>query len=112
MTKCNRENCTSCTFIKEGKQIKINRAPWNINRKLNCNSFNVVYAIICKKDTCKQVYIAATGHHFTLPGHSLADLQVTAIEQVKKRNTLYRREKEEYHIRRFNTLYEGLNKEL
>ena len=54
----------------------------------------------------------ATGHHFSLPGHSLADLQVTAIEQVKKKDILYRREREEYHIRRFNTLYEGLNKKL
>ena len=54
----------------------------------------------------------ATGHHFSLLGHSLADLQVTAIEQVKKKDILYRREREEYHIRQFNTLYEGLNKKL
>ena len=136
MSKCNTENCNACPFIKEGKQIKINGVLWKINRKLDCKSYNIVYAIICKKETCKQVYIGetkrllkfrlaehrgyvvnrdtskSTGHHFTLPGHTLADLQVTAIEQVKKKDILYRREREEYHIRRFNTLYEGLNKKL
>ena len=95
-----------------------------------------MYAIVCKKDTCQQVYngatkrllksrlaehrgyvvngdtTKATGHHFSLPGHSLVDLQVNAIEQVKKKDILYRREREEYHIRRYNTLYKGLNKKL
>ena len=54
----------------------------------------------------------ATGHHFNLPGHSLADLTVTIIEQVKKSDTLYRKEREEYHIRRFNTLHKGINRKI
>ena len=90
--------------------------------------------MICKKDNCKEVYIGetkrqlkfrlsehcgyihtihtntATGRHFNLPGHSLADLSVIIIEQVKKKNTLYRKEREQYHIRRFNTLYQGMNR--
>ena len=54
----------------------------------------------------------ATGQHFNLPGHSLADLMVTIIEQVKKSDTLYRKEREEYHIRRFNTLHKGINRKI
>ena len=136
MTKCNIANCTACPYVKEGKGIKVNSEPWRIERKLDCNSYSVIYAIICKKESCRQVYIGetkrmlkfrlaehrgyvsnkqtneATGQHFNLPGHSIADLQITAIEQVKKNDVIYRRQREEYHIRRFNTLYQGINKRL
>ena len=54
----------------------------------------------------------ATGRHFNLPSHNRADLQITAIEQVKKNDVIYRRQREEYHIRRFNTMYQGINKRL
>ena len=97
-------------------------------------SFNIVYALKCKKENCGKTYIGetkrylksrlddhrgyivnsltskATGEHFTQPGHSLADLQVTVLEQVKKNNTLYRKEREEYFIRKFNTFHNGINK--
>ena len=134
MTKCNEPNCSACPYIKEGKEIKINGVSWKINKQLNCKSYNVIYAIICKKDNCNKVYIGetkqmlksrlaqhrgyvqnnieATGQHFNLPGHSLADLMVTVIEQVRKSDTLYRREREEYHIRRFNTLHNGINRKI
>ena len=53
----------------------------------------------------------ATGSHFTQPGHSLANLQVTAIEQIKKTNdNEYRKEREEYFIRKFNTVNKGINR--
>ena len=32
-----------------------------------------------------QVFVVTTGDHFNLPGHSLADLQVTLLEQEKKK---------------------------
>ena len=35
----------------------------------------------------------ATGEHFSLPGHSLSDLTITVIEQSKRNNNLYRKEK-------------------
>ena len=129
-------NCTACPYIKETKQVKINGTSWNINRQLNCNTYNLVYGIVCKKDKCKQVYIGetkrqlkfrladhrgyivnnvtktATGHHFNLPGHSLADLSVVILEQVKKSDTLYRKAREEYHIRRFDTLHRGMNQKI
>ena len=101
-------NCPSCPFIKEGKTLKINVSVWNISKQLNCNSYNVVYAIMCLKENCREVYIGetkrmlkyrladhrgyitngvvsqATGAHFNLPGHSLADFSATIIEQTKK----------------------------
>ena len=128
MTKCNDQYCTACPFIKEGKEVKINGEPWRINRQLNCKSYNVVYAIICKKDNCKEAYIGetkhmlksrlaqhrgyirnkddskATGHHFNLPGHSLADLTVTIIEQVKNQ-THYIEKREKSTISEDSTLY-------
>ena len=52
----------------------------------------------------------ATGEHFSLPGHSVSDLTITVIEQSKRNNNLYRKEREEYNINRFNTFYKGLNK--
>ena len=136
MHKCNRQDCTAFAYILEAKGVKINGMPWKINKILNCNNYNLVYGIICKKDKCKEVYIGetkrqlkfrlsdhrgyivnkntntATGHHFNLPGHSLADLSVIIIEQVKKSDTLYRKEREEFHIRRFDTLHRGMNRKI
>ena len=51
-----------------------------------------------------------TGEHFNLPGHSLANMNVTILEKVKTSDTLYRKEREKYHIRKFNTFHEGINK--
>ena len=133
MTKCG-SGCTACPYIKEGKSININGIQWKINQQLNCKSFNIVYAVVCKKENCQRVYIGetkrilkfrldehrgyvmnsqlekATGHHFNQPGHSLADLTVTALEKPKRNNSLYRKEREEYFIRLFNTFHEGINK--
>ena len=90
---------------------------------------------MCNKDKCKKVYIGeskrmlwarladhcgyisrgeadkATGAHFSQPGHSLADLRITVLENTRGKTTEYRREREHYYIRRFNTFHEGLNKQ-
>jgi hypothetical protein len=136
MKKCNRSNCTACPYIREGKNLTINGTQWRLTKEFNCNSYNTVYAVICKKDNCRQVYLGesmrllkfrladhrgyvvnkditkATGHHFNLPGHSVTDLSITVIEKVKNNDVLYRREREEYHIRRFNTMHMGLNRKI
>ena len=76
-----------------------------------------MYAIFCIKENCQKVYIGetkrmlrarladhrgyvsraetdkATGAHFTMPGHSLADLRITVIEHLKGRNSEYRKER-------------------
>ena len=95
-----------------------------------------MYAIICKKESCGNVYIGetkrllkfrladhrgyvvnqdttyATGLHFNLPGHTLADLSITVVEQVRKNDIIYRKEREELHIRRFDTVKKGLNRKV
>ena len=59
MSKCGT-NCTACPYVREGKRIKINGKEWKINQKLTCKSYNVVYAIFCQKENCKEVYIGET----------------------------------------------------
>ena len=136
MKKCNSADCTACPYAKEGKSLSINGSFWYLNRNFDCNTYNCVYAIVCKKENCKQVYIGetkrllkyrladhrgyivnkdttkSTGHHFNLPGHSLSDLSISIVEQVKKNDLVYRKEREEYHIRRFNTFHKGLNRKI
>ena len=42
-------------YAEFGEEVKLANAK--INRKVNCNSFNVVYIIECTKNNCKQKYI-------------------------------------------------------
>ena len=53
----------------------------------------------------------ATGAHFNLPGHSLANLKVTILEQIKVNDEAYRKERETYFINKFNTFHQGINRE-
>ena len=53
----------------------------------------------------------ATGAHFNLPGHSLADLTVNILEQSKRNNDQNRKQRKEYHINRFNTFHKGMNRQ-
>ena len=52
-----------------------------------------------------------TGDHFNQPGHSLSNLTITIIEKVKKEDKVYREQRESYFINKFNTYYEGMNKQ-
>jgi hypothetical protein len=58
-----------------------------------------------------QVTSRATGAHFNLPGHSLAHLKVTILEQTRSNDEEYRKEREKYFIRKFDTYNLGINKE-
>ena len=51
----------------------------------------------------------STEDHFNLPGHSLADLNITILERVKIYDENYRKERETYFINQFNTFYKGIN---
>ena len=133
MTKCGK-SCPICPYVIEDKQIKIKQNKnWIIPKKVNCETYNCVYLIECQK--CKKRYIGQTGRqfkarladhrgyvnnqvlsepigaHFNLPGHCLANMRTTIIEQVKLNDKTYRLEREKYLINKFNTYYEGLNKE-
>ena len=115
---------------------KNNNQTWKINKKLDCTSYNIVYLIECDKDRCQKRYIGetkrslkhrladhrgyvqnthldkATGAHFNSPGHSLANMKITILEQVRKSDTEYRKQRESYFIRKFNTFNKGLNQKV
>ena len=132
MSRCGKD-CTTCPYVKTGKTVKVNhKETWHLNKNLTCETHNCVYLLECKK--CDKRYIGETGRmlkarfsdhrgyinnqvigvttgdHFNLPGHSLANLQVTILEQVKKEDEQYRKERESYFINKFNTFYSGINK--
>ena len=132
--KCNKP-WMACPYIKEGKTIKLNNKLWKITNNINCETKNIIYLIECNIDTCKMRYIGeserklrerlsdhrsyinnnmknkATGHHFNLPGHSIDNITITVIEKVRKDDILYRREREKFYIRKFNTYYNGMNRQ-
>ena len=133
MKKCGQP-CTACPYILEGKNVQIDgKDRWNIEKNVSCKSFNIIYLLKCQK--CRQKYIGttgrplkdrladhrgyisnqvtskATGHHWNLPGHSLADLKVTVLEQCKSSAEDYRKEREKFFIRRFDTYNNGINRE-
>ena len=134
MKRCGN-NCLVCPYIREGNNITIKGIKGKINKQMNCNTFNIVYAIQCKKDRCREVYIGetkqtlrfclddhrgyvnngvdtSTGSHFTGSGHSLSDMSVTALERVRKNSNPYRKEREKYFIRKFNTVHKGMNRKI
>ena len=105
-----------------------------IDRKVNCNTTNVVYMLKCDKDNCRMQYIGeterefklrvnehigyaknnqqnkTTGHHFNLPGHSWKNMKFIILEKVKHKDTIYREEREKYLIKKFGTYHRGMNK--
>ena len=132
MQKC-RKNCTACPYIREVKSLKINQNEWKINQSLNCEVSNCICLIDCTKNNCNMKYVGetkriikfrfaehrgyvnnnddtATGEHFNEPGHSLSDMTLTVLERVKSSDDMYRKEREKYFIRKFNTYYKGLNR--
>ena len=133
MSNCGKQ-CPVCPYITTKTEVKISEnKTWKIKGKLNCETFNCIYMIECRK--CEKRYIGQTGRkfklrladhkgyitnqvlsqpvgsHFNLPGHCLANLQATVLEQVKFNDETYRIEREKYLINKFNTYYNGLNKE-
>ena len=95
---------------------------------------NLCYAITCTVGNCRQQYIGtthrslrdrfrehlsyvdrnveATGNHFNLPGHSKSDMKVTVLEKVHSRDIWMREEREHELIRKCNTFYKGINRQI
>ena len=54
----------------------------------------------------------ATGAHFNLLAIAFkanSDMKVTILEKVNKHDEAYRKERESYHIRKFDSFYRGIN---
>ena len=137
MTNCGK-SCPICPYIKYGKKkIQIDKkSTWKITTKKSCESFNVVYLSECQKENCQQRYIGtkacqlkfrmanhrgyiinqvtnkATGAHWNLPGHSLADIRVTILELTTYHCEDYRKEQEKYFFRIFDTYNNWINRVL
>jgi hypothetical protein len=133
MRRCKKQ-CHACPYIKESKEINTVTFKWTINKPVNCEDSNVIYMIECMKDNCRQKYIGetkrkfkvrlsehkgyinnrnlheATGAHFNLPGHSIHDMNATILQKLTNKNSKYRKQREKYLIRKFNTFYSGINR--
>ena len=134
MKKC-LKHCHIYPYIQKRKAIKSGKFRWSINDPVNCNTKNIVYLIHCDIEHCKDNnYIGeserefherisehrgyifrndsryATGEHFNRPGHSLSNMKVSIIEKVKSFYPLYRKEREKYFIRKFNSYHKGMNR--
>ena len=126
--------CSICPWVTEGRiaSAKDSHYRKEITSYLSSQSRNVIYLITCTK--CNVQYISetdrslkdrisehkgyirtkklnqATGAHFNLPGHSVTDMSVMAIEQIFNRGTPFKKEMEKEYISNFNTFHNGLNK--
>ena len=131
MKTCKKQ-CQLCPFVKEGRFVRSENVYWKIKDRVNCETANVIYLIQCEKCNMKYVgeterplknrigehktYVRSkklnepTGEHFNRPGHELANLKITILEKMKTNNIIYRKERESYLIRKFNTFNRGMNK--
>ena len=133
MFKCNRP-CLTCPFVKQESKVKGKGFTWNIKQKFTCNTDSIVYLIQCAKEKCNLRYIGVferrlseritdhrgyinnnvtsqpTGLHFNEPGHKLSDLTVTILEQVKRLDTKYRKNKKNTSLKKLIHFTNGLTK--
>jgi hypothetical protein len=93
MIKCDKNNCQERYIGESGRTLK--------HRLAEHRGYIV-----------NKVESKATGAHFNQPGHSLANLKVTIIEQSRKPEPQYRKQRESYFIQHFNTYYNGMNRKL
>ena len=133
MFKCNKP-CVTCPYVKVGKVAKSTsrKHQVKIHKHYNCHTRNIIYLIECKK--CLQQYIGqshksvserfgehrgyvnnkhlhkATGHHFNQPGHSVSDMTIMIIEQMRRTDRAYREARESMYIRNFGAKWSGLNR--
>ena len=122
-------------YITERKSVEPGKFTWCIKDQVDFHTENIVYLIQCYKEQCKESkYIGkseralserisehrgyifrndkryAKGEHFNQPGHNLSNMKLTILEKVKSKDILYRKEREKYLIRMFNTFHKGMNR--
>ena len=107
---------------------------------VNCETRNCIYYLICRKSNCKEYpkceYIGLTrgpfrnrlaehkqyvksrildkskGNHFNQTGHDLSHLAGLVLEEVKSTDPFVLRAREFLFIQKFDTLRNGLNREV
>ena len=135
MKPCNKGICETCPFVKKCKQF---RGPFNssvvqMNSTLDCTSSNIVYCLQCNKENCNQIYVGhtqrqlkerfsehktsvrthsknAVGEHFNGPGHSLANMNILALEKVFTPGLAVIEKRESYYINLLEAEHQGINR--
>ena len=132
-TGCSKD-CSVCPLIIKTDKLQSSdkQREFNIGCHIDCESDNVIYAIVCA--CCeKTVYVGETNrrlkdrimehrssirtgkdcsvsNHFTSNGHNLSDLKVIGVEKSRKKNDIYRREREKLWMKLLHTVKpDGLN---
>ena len=111
-----------------------------IKDTVTCQDDNVIYYWRCVKPNCpdypqceyvgkssrsfqrrgsehrdyikRNVTTEASGEHFSKPGHSVSDFKGLVLEKVKNKTDPYiLKSREHFYIQKFNTYYQGLNRE-
>ena len=110
-----------------------------IKDAVNCQDENVIYQWKCIKTNCPQhprteyegkitqsfqqrfsqhrdyvkrgIVTEASGEHFSLPGHSVADMQGLVLEKVKSKDPFVLKAREHFFIQKFDSYRKGLNRE-
>ena len=127
--------CVLCNTLMQDTetfQSVVTGRTFNIRDSVTCTSTNVIYLIDCAQCHNTQ-YVGETGctvrkrfyghtytvrkgldtlvsKHFRSPGHSLADMRCTVIEQVKATDATVRKQREKFWRHKLHTNYpEGLN---
>ena len=131
--------CPLAAPSKHTVQSEVSNYIHNIKTPVTCQSENVIYMWRCRKENCtkrpENFYIGMTkrkfqirfsehlgyiksekftepsGEHFSLPGHTLSDIEGMVIEQVRSRDPYILRAREELLIQNFDSYRFRLNKE-
>ena len=97
-------------------------------------STNVVYCLQCNKENCKQIYVGQTqrtlkerfgehktsvrkeannaiGGHFNGPGHSIANMNIIALEKVYTPGQATIEKRESLYINKLEAEFRGLNRQ-
>ena len=77
---------------------------WTPTIKLQLNQFETEH-----RGYVKNKLDTTPGFHFCQPGHGLTDLAVIVLEQIKKNCDEYKKERESYSIRKFQTVHKDMN---
>jgi hypothetical protein len=142
MKRCNLPNCPSCPHVREAKVVysSANNFKVPISTPVSCSTKNLVYVITCDRRECKYTqYVGETGkqlkerfkqhldcvrsqnenlnktavgEHFNLPGHSVANMKVSVIENCRQESAMYRKCRESFFINKFETKHLGLNRKI
>ena len=131
-----KQGCRVCWHCKT-TSVHVDKRTgrtWKIRAPINCLTKNVVYQLLCKQcplfhyegETLRELrqrildhlsYVRnkkenqVAGHHFNLPGHSIADLEVVGIERVlPRKNDIIRKSRESYWINEYESTVFGFNR--